>query len=45
MDEHFQVTTDVEYEQENVQRNASSYRHVADGIPTAAWFILVNEFW
>lgn len=41
----FEVTTEVEYENDKVHQDTSSYRRVAEGIPTAAWFILVNEFW
>jgi hypothetical protein len=45
---NFDITTEVEFENDNVpnaNRNANSYRRVAEGIPVAAWFILVNEFW
>lgn len=45
---NFDITTEVEYEDDviqDTQRNANSYRRVPEGIPLAAWFILVNEFW
>lgn len=45
---NFDIRTEVEFEADSVQdasKNASQYRRVAEGIPIAAWFILVNEFW
>lgn len=45
LDGAIEVTTEVEYENDKVRQDVSSYRRVAEGIPTAAWFILVNEFW
>lgn len=45
---NFDIKTEVEFEGEdiaNTTRDVHSYRRVAEGIPTAAWFILVNEFW
>lgn len=36
------TTTEVEYEHPS---DTSSLRRVAEGIPFAAWFIIVNEFW
>ncbi|GAA5804450.1 POT family-domain-containing protein [Helicostylum pulchrum] len=44
LDGAIEVTTEVEYENDKVRQDVSSYRRVAEGIPTAAWFILVNEF-
>jgi hypothetical protein len=45
---NFDIKTEVEFETENaseVRHDVQSYRRVAEGIPIAAWFILVNEFW
>jgi hypothetical protein len=45
---NFDITTEVEFEDYSTHEkyaNAASYRRVAEGIPIAAWFILVNEFW
>ncbi|KAG2204743.1 hypothetical protein INT46_008326 [Mucor plumbeus] len=44
---NFDVTTEVEYEDDQIQnthQNAANLRRVAEGIPLAACFILVNEF-
>ncbi|KAK4520153.1 uncharacterized protein ATC70_008284 [Mucor velutinosus] len=44
---NFDVTTEVEYEDDAVQNayeNTANLRRVAEGIPLAACFILVNEF-
>lgn len=38
-------TFDVTIEHNLDSTNVSSLRRVAEGIPFAAWFILVNEFW
>lgn len=45
---NFDVTTEVEYEDDAIQNtyeNTANLRRVAEGIPLAACFILVNEFW
>lgn len=39
------VTTEIEFEDIQQVEDVSALRRVAEGIPTAAWFILVNEFW
>ncbi|CEI97207.1 hypothetical protein RMCBS344292_11343 [Rhizopus microsporus] len=38
------VTTEIEFEDIQQVEDVSTLRRVAEGIPTAAWFILVNEF-
>lgn len=45
---NFDVRTEVEFEGEAVvdtHDDVRNYRRVAETIPVAAWFILVNEFW
>lgn len=39
------ITTEVDYEADISPTDVTSLRRVAEGIPIAAWFILINEFW
>ncbi|KAI8092202.1 POT family-domain-containing protein [Gilbertella persicaria] len=44
---NFNVTTQVEFEandKEEKYQNTSNLRRVAEGVPIAAWFIIINEF-
>ncbi|CAO3677261.1 unnamed protein product [Rhizopus stolonifer] len=38
------ITTEVDYEADISPSDVTSLRRVAEGIPIAAWFILINEF-
>ncbi|KAI8378431.1 POT family-domain-containing protein, partial [Blakeslea trispora] len=42
--EAFEVHTQEEYEVESQYKDTSNLRRVAESIPVAAWFILINEF-